>query len=285
VTASRESRDWPGRCERSRSGPADGARAGGWRLSESTKDPKPTPDFSPLAGRYARSRPSYPDELFEHLARLSGRHDLAWDAATGNGQAALGLAAHFRRVIATDISGEQIRHAVPHPRIEYKVAPSEDSGLEDGSVDVVTVAAAAHWFDLAAFGRELRRVVRPGGLLAVWTYHIGIMQPPFDRLFEGFYRDVVAPYFGEGARLVDARYRTLDLPGEPLQAPELHVSATWNLAQLVDFIHSWSGTQKYKEERGIDPVSLVAAELEALWGRPDRARTLQWPLFVRVTRL
>jgi len=243
------------------------------------------PDFSPLAGRYARSRPSYPEELFEHLARLAPGRKLAWDAATGNGQAALGLANHFSRVIATDISGEQIRHAVAHPRIEYKVAPSETSGLDDGSVDLVTVAAAVHWFDLAAFGREVRRVVRPGGLLAVWTYHIGVMQPPFDRLFDRFYRDVVGPWFGEGARLVDARYRTLELPGEPVEAPELDVRATWNLAQLVDFIHSWSGTQSYKENRGTDPVELVAEELGGLWGRPEQVRELAWPLFVRICRL
>lgn len=243
------------------------------------------PDFSPLAERYARARPAYPEALFVHLASLSARHDLAWDAATGNGQAARGLATHFERVVATDVSAEQIRQAVPHPRIEYRVAPSETSGLAGRSADLVTVAAAAHWFDLDAFGAEVRRVTRPGGVLAVWTYHVGIMEPPFDRIFARFYADVVGPFFAARARLVDERYETLALPGERLDAPALHVTASWNLAQMIDFIHSWSGTLAYTERRGSDPVERIAAELEALWGGRETIHTLRWPLFARISRL
>jgi len=243
------------------------------------------PDFSPLAERYARARPDYPRELFAHLANLVGRRDLAWDAATGSGQAAAGLAGHFDRVIATDVSAEQIRHAYPHPKVEYKVAPSESSGLPGGCVDVVTVAAAVHWFDVAAFSAEVERVTRPGGILAVWTYHIGIMEPPFDRIFDTFYRDVLKPHFAEGARLVDELYETLILPGEPLPAPKLHVSAEWRHAQLLDFIHSWSGAVKYQEAHGFDPVDVIAEELDAIWGGRDEIRSLKWPLFARISRL
>src|SRR5574341_2011719 len=107
-----------------------------------------SPDYSPFARQYAESRPKYPAELFSYLAALVDRHHLAWDCATGNGQAALDLVKHFERVIATDVSAEQIRHAVPHPQIEYRVARAEQSGLEDQSVDLVTVASALHWFDL-----------------------------------------------------------------------------------------------------------------------------------------
>jgi len=245
----------------------------------------PPPDFSPLAGRYARSRPTYPREWYEYLAGLVDRHDLAWDAATGNGQAALGLVDHFPRVVATDISPEQIRHAVRHPAIEYRVAASENAGLDTGSVDLVTVAAAAHWFDMNAFGREVRRVARPGGVLAVWTYHVGIMQPPFDRLFHKFYFEVVGPYFAAGARLVDQLYATLQLPGAPVAAPKLDVTASWNHGQVVDFIHSWSGTSAYRAATGQDPVDLIREELEAIWGSPDEIHTLAWPLHARITRL
>lgn len=245
----------------------------------------PPPDFSPLAGRYARSRPAYPSALYGHLAGLLDRRKLAWDAATGNGQAARGLADHFERVIATDISAEQIRHAEPHPRIEYRVASSENAGLPGASVDLVTVAAAAHWFDQAAFGAEVRRVVRPGGILAVWTYHVGILAPPFDRVFHKLYWEIVAPYFAEGARLVDARYETLTLPGEPLEAPKLHVGASWSFAQVADFVHSWSGTSKFMEARGVDPVELIAGELEAVWGPRESIHELRWPIFARISRL
>jgi hypothetical protein len=83
--------------------------------------------FSAFAGRYADFRPSYPAELFDYLAGLTPKHELAWDCAAGNGQATVGLAGHFDRVVATDASREQIASARPHPKIAYWVAPAESS--------------------------------------------------------------------------------------------------------------------------------------------------------------
>ena len=246
--------------------------------------PEP-PDFSPLAARYARARPSYPPELYTYLAGLLDRHELAWDAATGNGQAARGLADHFASVIATDISAEQLRHAVPHPAIDYRVAPSERSGLEAGTVDLVAVAAAVHWFDLDAVGAEVQRVARAGGALAAWTYHVGIMQPPFDALFHRFYFDIVGPHFAPGARLVDGLYTTLKLPGRPLPAPRLDVRAAWSLAQMIDFIYSWSGAAAYRDATGHDPVEFIREELETIWGPAEAVHELAWPLHIRISRL
>ena len=127
------------------------------------------PDFSSLSREYAASRPLYPQELFDWLASCVNRREVAWDAATGNGQAALGLATRFDRVIATDRSAGQLEHARPHPRIEYRIATAEESGLPAHSVDLVAAAAAIHWFNLGRFYAEVGRVIRPGGLLAAWT--------------------------------------------------------------------------------------------------------------------
>jgi riboflavin synthase len=71
--------------------------------------------FSTASDRYAAHRPDYPPELFDWLASLCPQHDLAWDCATGNGQAALGLTTHFRRIVASDASAAQIRHAQSPP--------------------------------------------------------------------------------------------------------------------------------------------------------------------------
>lgn len=251
----------------------------------STTTPPRAPDFSPLAERYARGRPRYPPELFAWLATLVERRDLAWDCATGNGQAAVGLAERFDRVVATDVSGEQLRHATPHPRIEYRVALADRSGLEADSADLVTVAAAVHWFDLPAFLTEVERVIRPGGVLAAWTYHLGDVEPPFDKLFGRLYWEILKPYFAPATQLVDEKYATLQLPGEPIAAPNFCVSAEWSCAQALDFIASWSGTQAYKEARGEDPVELVLPELEALWGVRETVRTVRWPLHLRAVRL
>ena len=243
------------------------------------------PDYSPFARQYAESRPGYPPELFAYLASLVDRHTLAWDSATGNGQAATGLARHFDRVIATDISAEQIRHALPHPRIDYRVTRSEDSGLDSSSVDLATVASAVHWFDLPSFFTEVTRVVHRGGVLAVWTYHVGCVEPPFDKVFEHLYQDIVSPYFSPGAKLVDEHYETIALPGEPIAGKAFFMSASWNLHQIIAFIQSWSGTQQYIRKHGTDPVSLIQDDLRRLWDKPEKFRSVRWPLFLRVSRI
>jgi SAM-dependent methyltransferase len=126
--------------------------------------------FSPQSGDYARYRPHYPPDLFEYLARIAPGRRLAWDCGTGNGQAAQELARHFNRVVATDASPEQIAHAIPHERIEYRVERAEEVDLAPGSVDLVTVAVAVHWFDLSS---STRRCSAAGPEdLAVWTYHL-----------------------------------------------------------------------------------------------------------------
>lgn len=118
--------------------------------------------FSGHAKAYAACRPTYPTGLIEYLASLCAARKLAWDAGTGSGQAAVRLAAHFERVLATDASPEQIGHAQAHQRVEYRLALAHDSGLPSHSADLVTVAQALHWFDLPRFYAEVRRVLRPG---------------------------------------------------------------------------------------------------------------------------
>jgi SAM-dependent methyltransferase len=248
--------------------------------------PVPTvPDFSPLAEEYARSRPRYPDELFDWLASLVVRHELAWDVATGSGQAAASLATRFTRVVATDASAEQLRHAVRHPRIEYRQGRAERVDLDDRSVDLVTVAAAVHWFDLERFAAELRRVVLPGGVVAVWTYHVGRCSEPAGPLLGRLYDELLAPYFGPGARRVDAGYAGIELPGEPVPAPAFTAVARWDLEQVRGFVRSWSGSHAYRERHGRDPLEHVDGELRAAWGDPARVREMRFPLYLKAWRL
>jgi SAM-dependent methyltransferase len=244
-----------------------------------------TPDFSGVAKSYAESRPGYPTALFDWLASLVTGHDLAWDAATGSGQAALGLADHFRRVIATDTSEQQVRHASSHPRVEYRVGRAEESGLPDRSVDLVVAASALHWFDLKRFDAEVRRVTRRGGVVAAWTYHVAHVEPPFDGVLWPFYRDVVGPYFAAGARLVDDRYQAITLPGEPISAPGFTVSVRWTPAHMLRFIGTWSGVQAYIRATGMDPVEELSPKLQAIWGSAEAIRDVRWPLYLRVARL
>src|SRR5438046_8672445 len=104
--------------------------------------------FSGHAADYARFRPNYPPQLFNYLASISPEQELAWDCATGNGQAAVGLAEHFAKVIATDASARQIESAQPHPSISYGIAPAEASGIDAESVDLSLAAQALHCIEL-----------------------------------------------------------------------------------------------------------------------------------------
>ena len=76
--------------------------------------------FSKGSSEYRQYRPQYPDRLFSWLAASCNEHELAWDCATGNGQAAVQLAGHFRQVIATDASREQIANSMEHDGVDYR---------------------------------------------------------------------------------------------------------------------------------------------------------------------
>lgn len=241
------------------------------------------PDFSGVSEEYAASRPLYPPELFEWLASCVHHREAAWDAATGNGQAALGLATHFTRVIATDVSPSQVQYAKQHPRIEYRVAPAEASGLAADSVDLVVAAAAIHWFDLDRFYMEVDRVVRRGGLLAAWTYHVAHVGPPLDRVLWPFYRDVVARHFAPGARMVDACYEGLTLPGKQLPAPTFRVSVRWSADEVLRFVRTWSGVQSYMVATKKDPVAQIARAVRDVFGG-DSVQEVSWPLYIRAAK-
>lgn len=241
--------------------------------------------FSAHAREYARYRPSYPPELFEYLASLTPRLDLAWDVGTGSGQAALGLAAHFDRVVATDASAEQLARAVPHERIEYRVERAEDVSLPPGSVDLVTVAVAVHWFDFDAFYAAVRRAGARHGVLAVWTYEASVIDPGVDAVLHRYDWNVLAEYWNDRVRYIFDHYETLPFPFEELARPSFELVAEWDLAQLVGFMQSWSGSRRYMEQRGADPVDAIRGELTAAWGDASRRRTVRWPLYFRIGRI
>jgi len=238
--------------------------------------------FSSASDRYAAYRPDYPAALFAGLANLCAERELAWDCATGSGQAALGLAPHFRRVVATDASAEQIRHAEPLPAINYRVAPAEASGLADCSADLVTVAQAAHWFDLPRFYAEVSRVLKPGGVLALWGYGRMVLPGKMDAPFLRFYAETVGPYWPPERALIEDAYRSLDFPFAEIQPPPFAIEVEWTLPRLLDYLSTWSAVKCYQAAQGRDPLTALMAELQPVWGDPETAQKLQWPLFLRV---
>jgi len=237
--------------------------------------------FSGHAAAYASFRPGYPTALFEILAGLPNGRRLAWDAGTGNGQAAVGLADHFEEVVATDPSAAQLANVSPHPRVAYRVGPAESSGLDPGTVDLVTAAQAFHWFDFDRFFAEAERVLAPGGAIALWTYNLVRFTPEIDEQIDRLGYDIVKAWWPPERRWVDEEYRTIPFPFAEVEIAPLRHEESWDLARLVSYLHTWSAAVRYTKETGTDPVGLVEAELAAAWGEPSRVRTAYWPIFIR----
>ncbi len=239
--------------------------------------------FSMVSDTYAQYRPHYPQALFDYLASLTPRHDCAWDCATGSGQAALPLAHYFTRVIAADPSARQLSKAARHPRLTYYAAVAEASALRPAAIDLITVAQALHWFDLPRFYAEVERVLRPGGLLAVWSYgRLQIAHDGLQSLLNHYYDEVISGYWPPERRWVEEGYRSLAFPYAELQPPPFALAAQWPMSHLAGYLRTWSATQRFVEARGSDPVADLERQLLEYWGDPQSARAIAWPIALRL---
>lgn len=239
--------------------------------------------FSRQAPQYRRYRPGYPDALFTWLAGLTAEHQLAWDCATGSGQAAVGLAPFFAGVVATDAADSQIQHAEACANVEYRTEAAEAVSLAAGSVDLITVAQALHWFDLERFYAQVRRVLKPGGVIAAWTYDLLRISPPIDALLAGFYTDTLGAYWPAERRHVENGYANLPFPFTILSSPTFHMQAQWSLPELMGYLSTWSALKRYQAAHRHDPLPALTNALATHWGAGRRA--VQWPLAVKAGRL
>ncbi|MBU1235738.1 MAG: class I SAM-dependent methyltransferase [Gammaproteobacteria bacterium] len=235
--------------------------------------------FSGHAADYAKFRPGYPEALFDWIAAQTPGHDLVWDCGCGNGQASLPLAERYRRVAATDFSAEQIAQAAPDPHIEYRVAAAESSGLPDHCADVVTIAQALHWFDFDRFYPEVRRVVKPGGLIVAWTYQLLRGGPTINALLDDFYRNTLGPHWPPERKWVDLAYQGMPFPFEEIAAPPFEIHLRWTLADLLAYLGTWSATRRCIKAEGRDPMPALSERLAPYWG--EGAREIVWPIILK----
>jgi len=239
-------------------------------------------DFSAIARDYARYRPTYPDDLFRYLASISPGHSLALDCATGNGQAARGLVDFFDAIVAFDISVDQLKHATLHPKIYYIAAGAEAIPVQEGQFDLVVVTQALHWFDLAEFYAQARRILKPGGVLAALAYQVFETSPDIDRIISRYYTQVLGPFWSSGIRLVEENYQTIPFPFTEKQPPEIDMETSWNINEILGYLSSWSATTRFMSKNGYHPLREIESELLAAWGNPARRRILHWPVNLKV---
>lgn len=203
---------------------------------------------------------------------------MAWDCATGNGQAARILAGHFKKVMATDISQKQLDHAYQAENIFYSLSPAEKTSFADNAFDLITVAQALHWFDRDKFCNEVKRVTKPGGILAVWGYNLLTVSPKIDKLVRSFYTGVVGPYWDEARKLVEQEYRTINFPFREIQVPAFHYNTWWTIQHLEGYLNTWSATQQYIKRKEVNPVSSFIKQVAPYW---NTKKEISFPIFLR----
>jgi SAM-dependent methyltransferase len=237
--------------------------------------------FSKQAAGYARFRPRYPQKLFDYLGSIAPSRQVAWDCGTGNGQAAVGLASVFDRVIATDASEKQIASAQSHERVDYGVAPAENSGIGSATIDLIMVTQALHWFNLDSFYGEARSVLKNNGVFAASAYNLLHVEPAINEVVNRYYYEVVGPFWPPERKLVE-QFADLPFPFHKVDAPRFEMTAQWNLDHLLGYLQTWSSTQRFVAANASNPLEQIIDELRAAWGDSQQTRNVTWPLVLRI---
>ena len=247
------------------------------KMSDSFKD-----HYSVGSADYAAFRPTYPESLVSWLAGIAPAHDTAVDCGCGPGELTTLLASRFARVIAIDASASQLECATPHERVEYRQARAEATGLDDASADLVCAAQAAHWFDLDPFYAEVRRVLRPGGAIALITYGVVEMAGDAGAVLSRFYFDEIGSWWPPERRHVESGYQSLPFPFNERRAPKLAMEASWTADQLLGYVGTWSAVKNARAGLGREPLDRLSAELRDAWGDVAVRRAIRWPLSMRI---
>ena len=241
-------------------------------------------NFSRQSADYRKYRPTYPETLYEWLFSKVNEFSLAWDCGTGNGQVAAQLATRCQKVLASDISIKQLEQAPIKPNIGYLLCRAEHTPLAAGTIDLVCVAQAIHWFDFKAFYEEVRRVAKPGALLAVWGYGLIKVSSEVDPLVQKLYSQTLAGFWDEERKYIDEAYQTISFPFPEIETPAFSIRCQWTFEQFMGYLSSWSAVQHFIRENGQSPLAGFKEELKPLW-KEQEVKAIHFPVFMRVGRI
>lgn len=241
-------------------------------------------NFSKQSSGYSKYRQSYPQELFDYLLQLVNNKNCAWDCGTGSGQFAAGLANYFHEVYATDISENQIEHAVRKDNIIYKVERAERKSFPDNKFDLITVAQAIHWFNFDKFYEEVKRTLNPQGLFVVIGYHLPRINKQIDEVVDDFYSNIVGKYWDKERKYIDEYYKTIPFPFTEIETPQFSSKYKWSLNHFIGYLNTWSAVQHYKDKNKSNPVNLIESRLKTLWEN-DEEKPVCFPVVLRVGKI
>lgn len=239
-------------------------------------------NFSSKSSSYAKYRPTYPQELYQFLKEKLDKTEKAWDCGTGNGQVAAELTKFFKEVQATDISQQQLDNAVSQPNIHYSVQPAEKTSFPDNNFDLITVAQAIHWFKFQAFYKEVERVLKPKGIIAVIGYSLFKSNPETDEVILKFYHDIIGPFWDEERRYLDEKYKIIPFPFKEIESPVFEQEYQWTFNHLIGYLKTWSAVKHYEKANGENPVDLIEDELKTTFGAKNK---VVFPILFRSGKL
>jgi ubiquinone/menaquinone biosynthesis C-methylase UbiE len=241
-------------------------------------------NFSSASDKYAQYRPVYPQELFEFINSNVIEKEAAWDCGTGNGQVACELAKTFNTVFATDISQSQIDNATQAHNIQYSLQAAEKTNFKNDRFDLIIVAQAIHWFNIAKFYAEVQRTAKPDALLIVVGYGRLEITNEIDYLITDFYQNIIGPFWDKERRYIDEAYQTIPFPFDEIQTPDFAITLTWSLEQLIGYLNTWSAVKHFIKQNNYNPANQLQKDLEQCWG-DEEFKPIQFPLFLRVGKI
>jgi SAM-dependent methyltransferase len=237
--------------------------------------------FSSQSKAYAAYRPRYPESLFQFITGMVSEKDIAWDAGTGNGQTAAALAPLFHQVYATDISSQQLAQAAIAPNITYLNEPAEHTSIAAGSVNLVTVSQALHWFNFEHFYREVARVAAPGAIFAAWSYSLLSIGDGMDELTRHFHFETLKEFWDPERKYVDNGYSDLPFPFAKIESPDFEIKTRWSLQDLEGYLGTWSAVQKFIVINGENPVPHLVRNIARVWGK-EETREVKFPIHLKM---
>lgn len=240
-------------------------------------------NFSKQAVDYSKFRPQYPDKMIEYVISFVNNKSTALDIATGNGQVAHKLSAHFKKVYATDISQKQLDNAIQSENVIYSKEPAENTSFENQKFDLIVVAQAVHWFDFDIFYKEIYRILKPDGIFTVLGYGLFTTNTDSDKILKHFYYDIVGPYWDAERKYLDENYETIPFPFEEIPAEKFENQFTWTFETLIGYLQTWSSVQHYISKNNKNPIDLIYDDLKVSWQKNDQK--VIFPLLLRIGKL
>lgn len=240
-------------------------------------------NFSENSDDYKKFRPGYPTELIEFITNLLANRDRALDCGTGNGQIASQLVQSFKEVYGIDISTTQLEHTPGQYSIKYSVQAAEKTSFPPLFFDLITAGQAVHWFVFNEFFKEVNRILKSGGILALIGYRLPRIKPQLNQIIDFYYKEILGRYWDQERKHVDNQYRDIPFPYSIIPTPPCCMEVQWSFADLMGYLNTWSALKHFIRINHQNPLDVLHDELLKAWGTQE-FNQVRFPLFTRIGR-